>query len=248
MKRIMLGLTAGLMAVSVAGTAGAADSVDDIIAQNIETRGGYDNIKAIESMRVEGTMTMGPMEAPFTILFKRPDQMRMEFSIQGMTGIQAYDGDTGWSVMPFMGKTEPEKMAEDELKNIKDQADMDGVLVDYKDKGHTVELVGTEDIEGTEAYHLKVTKANGDTVDMYLDTEYFLEFKQNAVTQRQGTELKVETTLGDYKEVGDIVMAHSLSTVMEGMPGAQSLTIEKVELNVDLEDSNFSMPQATTAQ
>lgn len=218
-------------------------TVDEIIAKNIETRGGYDALKAVKSAHISGTMGGGGMEMPFTMDFKRPMMLRMEFTMQGMTGIMAYDGTDGWSVMPFMGKTDPEPMAEDQLKQVQDQADfIDGVFVDYKDKGHTIELVGKEDVEGTEAYKLKITKKNGDIVYSYLDTEYFLEFKQETKTQMMGTEANVTISIGDYKEVDDIVLAHSIEATAEGAPAGQVLTLKEVKLNADLGDDHFKMP------
>src|SRR2546430_8308652 len=103
-------------------------------------------------------MKMGAMEMPVTMMKARPDQMRMDFTVQGMTGTQAYDGTTGWTVMPFMGKKEPEKMSEDMLKDMKDEADFDGPLFDYKTKGNKVEYIGKEDVQGSPAYKLKLDR------------------------------------------------------------------------------------------
>ena len=243
MKRIITALSLAFAAPLYAA------ELDEVLANNIEARGGYESWQDIETARMTGKMIMGAgMEAPFRIEFKRPDKVRMEFDVQGMTGIQAYDGETGWFVLPFMGKTEPEVMAEDQLKEVEEMADLDGPLVDYQEKGHEVELLGTEDVEGTEAYKIQLTKKNGDVSTIYLDTEHFLEFKQTARTTRQGNEMVVHTTLGDYKEVGDVVMAHSMEMEFEGMPVTQSIAIDSVELNVDIDDSRFAMPAAETAE
>ncbi|MCP4663574.1 MAG: hypothetical protein GY856_49955 [bacterium] len=234
-----------VVAVLLAGLPAAAQTLDEIIAQNIETRGGIEALKAVESARMVGRMAMGEgMEAPFTIEFKRPAKVRVEFEMQGMTGIQAFDGETGWSVMPFMGTADPQEMADDQVKEMKERGDwIEGPLLDYGPKGHTVELVGTEEIEGTEAHKLKVTTADGDVMHMYLDTEYCLEFKRESRQQMQGMEIDTTATIGDYKEVGDIVVAHSvMSTIGDGTANF-ALTIDKVELNLDLDDERFTMPE-----
>lgn len=219
-------------------------TLDEIIAANIETRGGMDALKAVESARIQGRMAMGPgMEAPVTVTFKRPNKVRMEFVVQGMTGITAYDGETGWGVMPFMGKTEPEPLAEDQLKDLVDQADFDGPLVGWQEKGHTVELVGMTEIEGTPAYELKITKKNGDVVQSYLDTDHFLEFQQRGKRDVQGNEMVIVSSIGDYKEVGDLVMAHSFEAQPEGTEMKQTVTIESIELNVEVDDAFFEMPE-----
>lgn len=234
------------VALLATGSVSASEmSLDEVIAANIEAKGGYEAIKAVDTARITGTMTMGPMAAPFKMEWKRPNNVRIEFEVQGMTGIQAFDGETGWSVMPFMGKTEPEPMAEDQLKEIKTSADLDGDLVDWKDKGHKLELLGKEDVEGTEAYRIQVTKENGDVTDVYLDSEYFLEIRSEGTSERMGQSIDVATTIGDYKEVGDLIMAHSLAVSIAGAPGAQVLTFDNIELNVDIADEHFSMPEVT---
>ena len=239
------------LALSLAGSAAAA-SLDDVLECNYETMGGIDNIKAVESARMTGTMTMGPMQAPFMIEFQQPDRVRLEFEVQGMTAVQAYDGETGWAIMPFMGKTTPEKMADDQLKSVQEMAEWEGPLVDWESKGHSVELVGTEDIEGTEAYAVKVIRAGSeDVATYYLDTEYCLPFLTKGMRDIQGNEMAFSQTIGDYKEVGDIVMAHSMiSNIGEGAaPIQQAITIETAELNVsDLSEDRFTMPEVAAEE
>ena len=225
-----------------------AQTVDEIVQKNLEAKGGEEAWMAVETARISGTMQMGgsaagAVEAPFTIEFKRPDMVRVEFTMQGMTAVQAYDGSVGWSVMPFLGKTEPEEMAEDQLKQIKDQAELEGPLVNYKAKGHTVELVGEEEVDGTRAYKLKVTKANGDVDNLFLDAEYFVEFKTTATREMQGTEVEIETVIGDYKEVGGLLFPHSMEIAYGGGQANQVLTITDVELGVDIPESRFAMPK-----
>ncbi|MEM1264199.1 MAG: hypothetical protein AAGH76_17500 [Pseudomonadota bacterium] len=233
--------------LAFAGSAAAAD-LDEVLACNYETLGGLDDIKAVESARMTGTMTMGPMQAPFKIEFLRPNNIRLEFEIQGMTAVQAYDGETGWAVMPFLGKTTPEEMADDQLKDVQEMAEWDGPLVDWQEKGHSVELIGTEDVEGTEAYALKVVRAGTeDESTYYLDTEYCLPFLTKGTREIQGNEMAISQTIGDYKEVGAIVLAHSMiSSIGEGPAAAQqAITIETAELNVsDLSAERFAMPEA----
>ena len=234
-------------ALAMAGLA-SAETLEEILAKNLEVRGGEDAILAVQSTRSSGTMRMGgsaagALEVPFTAEFKRPNKVRIEFTMQGMTAIQAYDGEVGWAVMPFLGRIEPEEMAEDRLKDIKDQADFDGILVNYEEKGHTVEFLGTEDVDGTSAFKLKVTKANGDVVDLFLDAEYYIEFKAETTREVQGSEIEVSTVFGDYKEVDGLLFAHSMEMSFAGSPAGQVITIEKMELDVEIDDDRFTMPE-----
>lgn len=234
---------AGLLLAGLMSTAAWAQTADEIIAKNLEAKGGLDKLKAVQSMRITGKVMGGGQEIPFVREQARPSKLRTEFTFQGMTGIQAYDGKAGWAVMPFMGKKDPEPMSADDLKQAEDQADIDGPLVDYKEKGHQVEYLGTSEIEGTPAHKLKVTKKNGDVVTIYLDADSYLEIKAEGKTKVQGQEIEGETTFGDYKEVGGLVVAHSIQSKMKGAQGpGQTITFEKIELNPELPASRFEMP------
>ncbi len=239
---------AWLLVAGLAGAAVQAQTADEIINKHIEARGGKDKIKAVQTERITGKMVMGQgMEAPVSMELARPNKMRMEFTIQGMTGIQAYDGSSGWSVMPFMGKTEPEKMSDEEVRQAEDQADMDGPLVDYKDKGHQVELVGKEDVEGTPAYKLKVTKKNGDVVNVYIDAESYMDIRETGKVKAQGQEVESQTTYGDFKKVDGLVFPFSIEQKPQGAPAGMVITISKVEVNPTVEPARFAMPAAKPA-
>lgn len=234
-----------LLLAAVALPVAAEMTLDEILATNVESRGGMEALKNIETLRMEGHMAMGAgMEAPLTLEIRRPNSMRMEFVFQGMTGIQAYNGETGWQIMPFGGSSEPEKMTGSELEQVIDQADIDGPLVDYEEKGHTLELLGTEDVDGTEAYKLKLTKKNGDETIMFLDTEYCLEIKSQSTITARGMEMDIEVSYGDYKEVAGVMMVHSITqAVAHGQPGGMSITFDKIEANVEIAADRFAMPE-----
>lgn len=223
----------------------SAQTLDEVIAKNLAARGGEEKLKAVSTLRASGKMTMGPgMEAPFVFEWQKPNSIRMEITLQGMTMVQAFDGKTGWMINPFQGKKEPEAMAGEELKEVEDQADIMGVLLDWKQKGHQVELVGKETVEGTEAYKLKVLKKNGDTDFIYLDADAYLSFKEESKRTIRGQEMEIETAVGDYKDVGGLIFAHSYDSKAKGMPQGQALTIEKMELDIPVAADRFVMPEA----
>ncbi len=219
----------------------SAQTVDEIIAKNVEARGGMENIKAVKSLKMTGKMMAQGQEMPFGIEMERPGKVRVEFTLQGKTAIQAYDGQTGWMVMPFMGSDEPEKMTADDLKDIEEQADLDGPLVDYKAKGHTVEFMGKEDMEGTEVYKLKLTLKNGNIRYIYIDTETNLELKTSSKQKRQGQEFEIDAFMGNYKEVKGLMIPYAVEQKVGGRT-VSSFTIENVELDPELDDSIFVMP------
>ncbi len=238
-KLMMCALAGALLCLPV-----YAQTVDEIIAKNVEARGGKDKLKSIQSVKITGRMTLGPDgEAPFVWKWKRPSMLRMEFTVQGMTGIQAFDGKGGWMVMPFLGKKDPEAMSDDDIKEVEDQADFEGPLVNYKEKGNQVELAGKESIEGTEAYKIKLTRKSGDVSYIYLDSGAYLEIKEEGKRKLHGQEIEYESSSGDYKDIGGVMIAHSIESKPKGAPAGQTITFDKIEMNVDLPDAEFKMPE-----
>jgi outer membrane lipoprotein-sorting protein len=246
LRKMLLG--AAVLAWSA--TVASSQTVDELIAKNVEARGGLEKMKAVKSIRMTGKMTLGPgMEAPIRLELKRPHSVRMEFTIQGNTGVQAYDGKSGWSINPFGGKQEPEPLSADDMKDIEEQSDIDGPLVDYKEKGHTVELLGKEKVEGSDTYKLKVTLKSGDIRYQFLDAESFLTIREEARRIVRGTEQDVESTVGDYKDVGGgLLMPHSIQNGTKGRPEKQNIVLDTVELNPTLDDTRFTMPEAPKAE
>jgi hypothetical protein len=224
-------------------------SVDELIAKSIEARGGMEKMKAVQSIRMTGKMTMGQgLEAPMVLEMKRPKALRMEFTFQGMTGIQAYDGKAGWAVMPFGGKKDPEPMNAEDLQEADENADIDGPLVDYKSKGYTVELIDKEKVEGSDAWKIKVNMKNGTVRYIYLDADTMLEIKNEGKRMIRGSEIEFESTIGDYKEVGGLLFPYSIESGAKGHPEKQNIIIDKVELNPKLDDARYKMPAATAAE
>jgi outer membrane lipoprotein-sorting protein len=243
MKRSLIALAALLVLVTPATA--QEPTVEEILEGHYEAIGGLDAWEGVSTAKMVGTMSAPQgFEAPFTMMFKRPDKSRLEFTFQGMTGVQAVDGDVAWQIMPFMGKTEAEEMPADQAKLMKEQADFDGPLVNWEEDGNTIEYVGSEDMEGTQTHKLKVTLANGDVRHYYLDADYFLPIKVEAKTMIQGQEQEIEVIYGDYKEVGGLMMAHSIENKAKGQPAGQVITIQTAEVNIDLPDEQFAMPTA----
>lgn len=240
MLRHVLGaaVIAAIVAVPV-----SAQTADEIVARNLEAKGGAAKLKAIQSIRMTGKMLVGPgIEAPIVLELKRPRAMRMEISIQGMTITQAYDGKMGWMLNPMSGRTDPEPMPSEAMTLVEEQADMDGPFVDYKDKGNTIELLGKEKVEGADCYKLKVTLKSGDTRVYYIDAERYLEVKQESKTNVRGTDVESDTIVGDWKEVDGLMFPFSIDSGQPGGQMRQKMTVEKIEVNPTIDDARFAMP------
>jgi outer membrane lipoprotein-sorting protein len=220
----------------------SAQTVDELIKKNLDARGGVQKIKAVKTAKVTAKVIQQSLEIPLVIQQKRPGMVRADVTFQGKSQIQAYNGQTGWKVDPFQGSPDPEKIAGDDLKEAEEQADMDGALVDYKEKGHKVELVGKEDMEGTPVYNLKLTLKNGDVRNIYLDAANYLELKFKLKRKGPGGEVEIEQYPGNYKPVSGLMFPFSIETKLKGQTVNQ-IVIEKIELDTPIDDAVFKMPE-----
>ena len=224
----------------------SAQTLDEIVAKNIQAHGGVNKLKSIQSMRIIGDFEIGPVQAEFTQVYKRPMKVRLDAPIQGMVLTQAYDGQNGWKVIPFTGKTDPEPMTEEELNRIQEEADFDGPLMDYKQKGNTVQLIGKEKVDGVDAYHLKVVLKNGEVRNMYLDATSFLAVKMISSIKVQGSPVELESKFSNYTQVQGITIPFSIDQhATSGDLPDEKITFRKVEMNIPLDDFVFKMPGAS---
>jgi hypothetical protein len=244
MRKLLLALLAAPLLLAPQAR---AQTADEIVEKFIKTVGGMERIAAVKSLRRTGRFSGGGgFEAGVVEENRRPNLVRQEFNIQGMVGVVAYDGRAGWKIEPWNGKKDAEPLGEEEMKGIVEDSDLDGPLVNHRQKGVKVEYVGTDEVEGTDAYKLKVTLASGDVRFYYMDTDYFVPIKIDTKRMVRGAEREYETILGDYKEVNGWYLPFSVESGVKGSPNRQKITYDKIEANVALDDARFRAPAAKT--
>ncbi|MEP6808918.1 MAG: hypothetical protein ABI992_01645 [Chthoniobacterales bacterium] len=219
-------------------------TVDQLVAKNVEAKGGAEALRALQSVKLTGKMLVnqGQLQLGFSQTKKRPGEVRNEVSLQGMTAVQAFDGKDGWKISPFQGRKDPEKMSADDTKSLVEDAEVDGPLVDWKEKGSTVEYLGTEDVDGTLAYKLKVTRKNGDVNYVYLDPDHFLEIRIVSQRTERGVQVETETDLSDYEKVNGVYLPFAVDTGTKGATDKQKVILEKAEGNPPVDDKVFAFP------
>jgi hypothetical protein len=227
-----------------AASAAQAISVDELVAKNAAARGGLDKIQAIKSLKMEGRLRFGGnFDLDFVQYQKAPDSTRSEATVQGLTQVRAWDGKEAWSISPFGGRKDPQRISAEDAKSIADDASISGRLIDYKAKGSTIEYLGTEDVDGTDAHKLKVTLKSGDVEYVYLDPDHFLEIRTIAQHKVRGTESEEVTDFGDYEQVNGVYFPFAVSSHAKGDgDGGTEVTIEKVEANIAVDDAMFAFP------
>jgi len=231
-----------LAALALLAPAARAQTVDEIIARNVEALGGMDKLQSVKTLRSTATLKMGSFQAAVEAENKRPDKVRQEFILQGLAQVSAYDGKTGWQVNPFQGRKDPELLSADDTKGLQVDADIDGPLVNYKQKGSVAELVGRDSVEGTDCYKIKLTLKNGDVRYYYLDAESYMVIKLETQTIIRGSLQERETYYGDYEKVEGIYYPFTSESGQKDQPDRVQVTLDKIEVNVPLDDSRFAVP------
>jgi len=234
----------GCLASFVIAIPGAhALTVDDLLAKNLEARGGADKVAAIKTLKSEGKLRFGgQFELTLLQYQKAPESVRNEASIQGLTAVQAWDGKEAWQISPFQGRKDPEKMSADDAKAFADDAPIAGALIGARERGVKIDYLGTEDVDGTEAHKLKVVLKNGDIEYVYLDPDHFLEIRMVAQRSVRGTQVESVTDYGDYEEVAGVFFPFSIATETKADGNRTQTTIEHAEANAAIDDSLFAFP------
>ena len=242
LRRLLRNFLPLLAALAVISISAGAQTVDEVIAKNVQAHGGLEKLKSVQSLRTTAKYSQGAFRADFRQENKRPEKVREEFIVQGLAQVQAYDGKTGWQISPFGGRKDPELLSQDDMKSLIVDADVDGPLVNYKDKGHKAELVGHDSVEGTDCFKVKLSMKNGDVRYYYLDADSFLELKLEIQTTIRGALQESELYFGDYEQVGGIYYPFAVEQAQKGSASRAQITISKIEQNVPIDDAHFSMP------
>ena len=238
MRRIALALMLCLSSIAFAQTA------EELIAKNLAAKGGEDKIKAIKTLRLKARYQEGDgFTAQIRQEGKAPNLARSTFSLQGMDNIQAYDGTVGWQINPFQGRRDAELLGEDDMRDIVEDSDFYGPLVDAKAKGETIEYMGHATIDGDDAYKLKVTLKNGDIYYYFLDPDTFLEFRTERQQFVRGSVRETFNEFGSYKQVSGVYMPFVVTTGRrKDLANAATITYTEIEANVPIDDQIFKMP------
>lgn len=224
----------------VSGSMAQSQSLDDILKEHFKAI-GQDNLLKVNTQKLTGKLTQSGMEIPIIQLAKRPDKVRFEGTFQGLTFIQTFNGKEGWGLNPFAGVTDPQPISEDELKSLRYQSDMDGMLWNWKEKGYTVTFDGKEDMEGTSCFKIKLLTKEGDVFTYYIDSDSYIMIRSNTKVKIMGNETEADTYYSNYTQVEGLAVPGKIDTKMNGQL-AMTIVVDKVELNTALDDSLFEKP------
>lgn len=218
--------------------------VDEIIDSNIAARGGKERIQALQSFRATGMATAsGGRVAQVVYEVKRPGLFRLEFSSQGTKSVFAHDGEIGWQVAPLEGQFEPQPITPENDRGFgNDERDIEGPLVNWREKGHAVELVGREMLAGGEAFKIEISLADGTIRHDYIDVESRRIVRSDLSRMIQGEPVVLVDSFSDFREVGGLVFPHVIESHIKDRPEVIRIDVEKIELDPELEVARFRFP------
>jgi len=233
------------LTLTLATPASALDA-DQIIASHIAARGGAEALRSVKSIHRQGHLVIpgANFDISASILVVRGSGVRDEFAMQGLTFINAYDGKEAWKVDPSEGRKDPERMSADEAKSLVLQSDLDSPLVDYKAKGHSVEYLGLDDVDGTPAHKLRVHLKSGDEVVYYIDPDTYMIIRDVQKQLVRGAEQETETDYGEYEKAGGVYVPMTEDSGPKNSDSSQKqqIVFDKAEVNVAADAAQFAFP------
>ena len=233
-----------------------AQTVDEILANYWENTGGLENFKKLEGIQMKAKVTQQGMEIPLEIVQLKDGRQMTVVNFQGQEFKQGvYDGEVLWSIN-FMNMKAEKSDAETTANFKLNTNDFPDSFIDYKEKGYTAELIGTESFDGTDTYKIKLVKEpvtiDGNQEDdisfYYFETENFVPIAmQSEVKFGQMKGMTQEVTMSDYQEVDGLYFPFSMT---QGVKGGESqpLVIESIELNPEIADDAFAFPEEAAVE
>lgn len=210
-----------------------AQTVDDVINKHIAALGGKENLSKLQNVITEGSLSVQGVEIGVTLTLVNNKLARQDISVNGMTGFDMLTDKEGWTYMPFNGMQKPEPKTADDVKEGLSDLDIAGPLVDYAAKGNKVELLGKEDVDGTECFKLKVTLASGKDETYFIDPATNMIIRTKKMQKANGQETEVQSDFSDYRDVEGVKMPYSI-----GLPFG-TLLITSIKVNQTIPESAY---------
>jgi outer membrane lipoprotein-sorting protein len=236
MSRPFLTVASTVLVSCVLAVSAAAQTVDELVAKNLQARGGLEKIKAAQTLTMVAHLSSQGMDVPMTLYAKRPNMTRKELTIGQQKILFVFDGTTAWQINPLQASSDPIVVSGPELEVIRQESDFDNPFVDYRTRGYAITSVGTETVAGRSLNHLKLTK-NGITQDCYLDAETGLEAK----TVNQSPMGALEQEFSDYRDVQGLKLPFIVRTLQNGVPVAE-IKIDSIDINKPIDEALFKKP------
>lgn len=200
---------------------------------------GFDKLQNVTSVVMSGSVTTWVV-MPVKIYRVRPNKLRMERDVNDITGLTVFDGKNGWMTAPWTKNPKPQVAAGPILADLQVQADFDGVLYDWKTKGHVAELVGVEKIGDLDVYRIKLTRKDGGVEYYLIDCKNFLLQRKLTYRVVKEKEVEIENNFSDYRNCEGIMFAFENENKIGGQPNS-TIQFDSIELNTTVDPKLFDM-------
>ena len=236
-------IIASAFIVLATSAASFAQTADEIVAKHIEAMGGAEKWKAIKAMEMNNKFSIQGMDIESKTVIVNGKSLRTDISVMGQEIISAVDGETGWAKQPAMmgGTGEPEDMPGALVKESRKQLNLGGSLLNYKENGSTVELVGKEKLDGVDVYHLKLTEKSGDITNLFISTTNYYTLKSAGKRNIQGKEIDAEVNYSNFKQVEGLTFPFTMETASP-MGGMMTIETDSIKLNPKVDETIFKKP------
>lgn len=246
-RRALRALAPGLFGLLIPGPLAANPlTVGDLCRKAADALGGERRLEAVHAERMTGRIAFGSEAAvPLTVELKRPGKIRTQVDFAAGTFVQGFDGQTGWTIDPSgdpSGGGKPAAMTAEQAANLPEQADLDGPLVRWKEKGIRLEIEGREKVRERDAVRVRVTRGNGVIRFLDLDAKTFRKVRWAGDLGEGDRRQMNESYFSDYRRVGGLWFPFRIESGVGGRV-TQTLVFDKVEVNPPIPDSRFEMPR-----
>jgi hypothetical protein len=212
----------------------SAQELQEIVTKHIEAIGGADAWKKVNALKTQMVMKAQGAEIKITMNQVHKKAMRVDIDVMGMSGYQIVTNNEGWSYMPFQGLTKPEPMTAEDVKSSQEDLEIHDEFLSYKDAGKSLELIGKDDVEGTECFKLVMTDKENKPTTFFIDPSTYHVIKKINKKSANGKEYDVESTYANYKKLEQgIVVAMIQSSEMGEMEATS------IEVNPQMHPSLF---------
>lgn len=220
-----------------------AQTAEEVVAKHVEAMGGIDKWKALKAIEMVNKFTVQGMDIESKNTIINGKSVRTDISVMGQEIISVIDGETGWAQQPTMmgGTGEPEDMPGALVKEGRKQVNLGGSLLNYKENGSTVELVGKEKLDGVDVYHLKLTEKNGDITNLFLSASNYYTLKSSGKRNVKGNEIEAEVLYSNFKQVEGLTFSYTME-VPSPMGGTMTMETNSIKLNPKVDESIFKKP------
>ncbi|MCB0638140.1 MAG: insulinase family protein [Lewinella sp.] len=206
-------------------------TAEAVIAKYVEAVGGQDKLNQVQDMTMVLSTNIQGMDMTMTRKQKEPGKFLMLAEMSGMVVNEVrVDGDD--ASMSQMGQAVP--VDDETLESFQMQAEI-FPEARWQELGYQAEMGGIENIDGTQAYEIRVTAPNGEQILDYYAMDSGLKIR-SVVKGEGGT---MSTDYADYKAVNGVLIPHTLtSTGMMPMPLV--MEVQSASINTGVEDSEFA--------